>query len=205
VTGRRDLIEVTKGLPQTRAALRFARRCHRGQSRSTDGGPFIEHPLEVGRLLAGEGAADHVIAAGLLHDVLEKTTVGESELRNRFGSRVARLVAAVSEDETIRGYVARKAALRQQTAAAGPEALTIFAADKVSKVRELRAAISEAVGRGERVDASLLPPRRLAHFRHCVGMLEERLGDSALVELLRVELAGLYHDYRGSAEISRVG
>jgi hypothetical protein len=159
----------------------------------------------VGSLLAGAGAADHVIAAGILHDVLEKTTVSKAKLKQQFGSRVARLVAAVSEDEAIAGYVARKAALRQQAAAAGSEALAIFAADKVSKVRELRAAISDATSRGKPFDRSLLPPRRLQHFRNTLGMLEERLGDSPLVERLRIELAGLDHDHRGSAETSRVG
>ena len=97
----------------------------------------------------------------------------------------------MSEDATIPGYKQRKAALRQRVAAAGPEALTIFAADKVSKVRELRSAIATAARRPERIEESLLPPRRLAHFRHCLGMLEERTGDSPLVEQLRAELVGL--------------
>jgi (p)ppGpp synthase/HD superfamily hydrolase len=71
-----------------------------------------------------------MIAAGLLHDVLEKTDASSTELTPRFGSRIAHLFRAVSEDETISGYQRRKAALRQQAAAAGPEGLVIFAADK---------------------------------------------------------------------------
>ncbi|MFL5823097.1 MAG: HD domain-containing protein [Solirubrobacteraceae bacterium] len=148
MTGTWGSVDSAGGLPRTRAALRFARRCHSGQYRATDGAPFIEHPLEVGCLLAGSGAADHVIAAGVLHDVLEKTTVTEAELHARFGPEVTSLVCAVSEDQSIKGYVKRKAALRQQAAGAGPDALFVFAADKLSKVRELRAAI--AAGRGPR-------------------------------------------------------
>lgn len=156
----------------------------------------------MGWLLYRAGVPDHVVAAGVLHDVLEKTTVSVAELRTSFGSPVANLVSVVSEDERIAGYAQRKAALREQAAAAGPEALMIFAADKVSKVRELRAAISMAARRDERVEKSLFRPRRLAHYRNCLGMLEERLGDSPLVELLRTELAGLRSDLKAPAEIS---
>ena len=199
MTGRRRLPDVVARLPKTRAALEYAEREHAGQRRSTDGAPFIEHPLEVGWLLYRGGAPDHVIAAGVLHDVLEKTSVSVDELTAQFGSRIAELVRAVSEDEGITGYRRRKAALRQRAAAGGPEALRVFAADKVSKVRELRAAVATATRRHARVQESLLPPRRLEHFRHCLGMLEERLGDSPLVQLLRTELGELSHDLKAAA------
>lgn len=194
MTGRRPLPDLVARLPSTRAALEYAQRQHAGQRRSSDGAAFIEHPVEVGWLLYRAGAPDRVIAAGVLHDVLEKTDVGGAELGARFGSRIAQLVQAVSEDQTISGYRRRKAALRQQAAAAGPEALIIFAADKVSKVGELRAALSEAARQHQPRAESLVPPRRLAHFRHCLGMLEEQLGDSPLVLQLRTALAGLDHD-----------
>lgn len=202
LTGGRRLPDVARGLPETQAAIEFARLQHSGQRRSTDGAPFIEHPLEVGWLLDRAGKPDDVIAAGVLHDVVEKTAVSVEELRSRFGPRVAELVAAVSEDEKIRGYEQRKSALRRQVAVAGPEALTVFAADKVSKVRELRAAIAGASRRREPLGKSLVPPRRLTHFRRCLGMLEERLSKSPLVVQLRTELDGLRDDLRSHKEIS---
>jgi hypothetical protein len=104
---------------------------------------------------------------------------------------VTRLVVAVSEDEQISGYTQRKAALRQQVAAAGSDALMIFAADKVSKVRELRLAISRLVRQNIEPARSLLRPRRVAHYRRCLGMLEELSAESALVDQLRTELARL--------------
>src|SRR5207248_6842112 len=122
---------------------------------------------EVGWLLYRAGEPDGVIAAGVLHDVLEKTAVRGAELKTRFGLRIAELVAALSEDEGIRGYEQRKAALRRQVAVAGPEAMTVFAADKVSKVRELRAAVAGAERRRAPLEKSWVPPRRLAHFRAC--------------------------------------
>jgi (p)ppGpp synthase/HD superfamily hydrolase len=78
--------------------------------------------------------------AGLLHDTIEKTSTEAADLRRRFGVHVASLVVALSEDPAISGYSARKAALRDQVGAAGDEALMVFAADKVSKARELRMA-----------------------------------------------------------------
>ena len=136
--------ELIRGLPTTQAAIAYAERLHTGQRRKIDGSPFIEHPLEVASLLYHAGAPDHVIAAGVLHDTLEKTDATEAELAARFGARVAALVRAVTEDKRITSYAKRKAALREQAANAGQQALLVFAADKLSKVRELRLAARAA-------------------------------------------------------------
>jgi (p)ppGpp synthase/HD superfamily hydrolase len=173
-------------LPMTRRAISYAEQRHEGQRRSVDGAPFIAHPLEVACLLYGAGARDHVIAAGVLHDVLEKTDADAEDLRSRFGTRVATLVLAVSEDEHIRGYTKRKAALREQVAATGREALMVFAADKVSKVRELDLEYALPAERSAR--AAGRRDRGIAHYRHCLELLEELLGDSSLVTELRAEL-----------------
>ena len=158
--------------------MAYAQERHAGQRCTDDGAPFIEHPLEVGWLLYRAGAPDHVIAAGVLHDTIEKGGADVVELRRRFGARVASLVAAVSEDPGIRGYASRKAALRAQVATAGTEALMVFAADKVSKLRELSRARSPA----------RTAQRRLTHYRRCLELLEWRLSDSPLVIQLRAEL-----------------
>jgi (p)ppGpp synthase/HD superfamily hydrolase len=54
----------TERLPKTRAALKYARELHAGQSREADGAPFIVHPREVAELLYAAGAPDELIAAG---------------------------------------------------------------------------------------------------------------------------------------------
>ena len=72
-------------------ALEMARQAHAGQLRNGSGGmPYIEHPLAVAELLAGHGFAETVLAAGLLHDVVEESDVEVEEIRRRFGDRVAR-------------------------------------------------------------------------------------------------------------------
>jgi hypothetical protein len=178
-----------QGLPKTQAAVAYAKRAHDGQRRRVDGAPFIVHPLEVASRLYDAGAPDHLIAAGVLHDTIEKTHVVASDLRERFGSRVATLVLAVSEDEHITGYEQRKAALREQVARAGEEALMLFAADKLSKIRELRVGPTPARkshSGGAAITRSR--DRRLTHYRHCLALLEDQLPDSPLVKQLRTEL-----------------
>ena len=167
--------------PLARTALRFARQAHAGQRRKADGAAFILHPFEVASLLADAGAPDHVIAAGALHDVLEKTAATEADLRERFGGRIAALVSAVSENKRIAGYSARKAALRDQVASAGQEALTLFAADKISKARELHL---EGDTRSRH--------RRLAHYERCLALLQEHIPESPLVGALEAELEEAY-------------
>jgi HD domain len=171
-----------------RSAAEYARRVHAGQVRA-DGSEFILHPLEVGWLLVDAGAPDHLVAAGVLHDVLEKSDVRSSELRKRFGGRIAGLVAAVSDDDRIGGYGKRKAALRRQVAAAGEEALTLFAADKLSKLRELhRESVLNLDDPGAPARRRELRARRLRHYQRSLALLEERLSNSPLVGDLRDEL-----------------
>ena len=124
--------------PLTREALAFADQRHAGQKRDLDDLPFVTHPVEVACLLHEAGYADEVVAAGVLHDVVEDTDAELSDLEAHFGSRVAELVQAVTDDPSIEDDAERKAALRRQVAAAGECAAVIFAADKVSKAREFR-------------------------------------------------------------------
>jgi (p)ppGpp synthase/HD superfamily hydrolase len=172
----------TQGLPLTRAALEFALERHAGQVRGDHYAPFVQHPLEVASLLSLAGYDDAVVASGVLHDVLENTYTDVGELEDRFGETVAALVQVVSEDVSITQDQTRKAALRAQVARSPAQAAAIFAADKVSKVRELRARLSYGLspeGADHKVD----------HYEASLAMLEQRLGErNALVRQLRFEL-----------------
>ena len=171
-------------LPLARAAVDFASERHAGQRREADGAEFILHPIEVAALLERSGYPDHVVAAAVLHDVLEDTEVTRGELEQRFGPRVAELVAAVSEDPSIEDRAERKAALRAQVAAAGEDAAGVFAADKISKTRELRKRARR--GRFDRRDRA-----KLEHYEASLDLLYVALPGSWLVERLRAELEQL--------------
>jgi (p)ppGpp synthase/HD superfamily hydrolase len=103
VTPDRRVSEASQGFAKTLAALVYAEQLHAGQRREADGAPFILHLIEVCCLLDHARATDHVIAAGVLHDTIEKTAANAAELRARFGTRIATLVLAVSEDQSIVG------------------------------------------------------------------------------------------------------
>jgi (p)ppGpp synthase/HD superfamily hydrolase len=170
--------------PLTRDALAFASQRHAGQTREIDSIPFVTHPIEVACLLHEAGYSDEVVAAGVLHDVIEDTPVERSDLERRFGAEVAALVAAVSDDPTIEDDVERKAALRRQVAGAGPSAAVIFAADKVSKAREMR--LRHAHGQSRDSDGTVAE-----HYRESLEMLEDVIPGHELVERLRGELEAL--------------
>src|SRR4051812_28835458 len=179
---RTDFVERS---PMTREALDFAARRHDGQMRDDGDVPFVTHPVEVACLLHEAGYSDEVVAAGVLHDVLEDTDVERVELERRFGLRVAELVAAVTEDPSIEDRPRRKAALRDQVAHAGECAAVVFAADKVSKVRELRARARH--GRFQRTDEV-----KLEHYRASLEMLSELIPAHPLVGQLREELEAVH-------------
>jgi guanosine-3',5'-bis(diphosphate) 3'-pyrophosphohydrolase len=124
--------------PLVRRAYAFAEHAHRGQRRK-DGQAYISHPVRVARVLAGLGYGDDVVAAALLHDVVEDTPVSLAEVRQAFGARVAGLVDCVSEDMTLPG-AERKRDYRERVRVGSREARAICAADKVCNLDDLRVA-----------------------------------------------------------------
>jgi (p)ppGpp synthase/HD superfamily hydrolase len=170
-----------RGLPLTQAAVEFAWERHAGQRRLADGALFVLHPLEVASLLERSDYPDHVVAAAVLHDVLEDTDAERWELETRFGPDVSALVAVVSDDLSIPDEDDRRDDVRERVRRAGGYAPVVYAADKVSKVRELRILLltgftqEKANSKGD-------------HYRKCLAMLEETIPESRIVELLRFEL-----------------
>jgi len=145
---------------------------------------FLMHPVEVAALLARLGYSDDVVAAAVLHDVLEDTDAQRTDLQAVFGNRVAGLVALVSDDPSIPNEDGRKVDVRERVGTAGGDGLAVYAADKVSKVRELRMLIAGGLDRGT-TDV------KYRRYQASLAMLERHLGDAHLVELLRFELEAL--------------
>ena len=171
-----------------RAAVVYAEELHQGQRRESDDAPFVLHPLEVGALLHNTGHREVVVAAGILHDTVEDTEASLPQIAGRFGEEVAALVGALTEDPSIDDFAERKEALREQIAHVGPDATSIYAADKVTKVRELRARIA---AQPDLVHSSDRDHARLEHYRASLAMLEQITPEHALVRQLRFELEAL--------------
>mgnify|MGYP003304098900 CR=1 FL=1 len=77
-------------------AFKLAYEAHDGQFRAS-GEPYIIHPIAVADLLKEIGASGSVIAAGLLHDVVEDTGIALSEIEINFGLEVKILVEGVTK------------------------------------------------------------------------------------------------------------
>lgn len=77
-------------------AYHLAREAHTGQKRHT-GEPYITHPVAVATILAEIQMDKESIMAGLLHDVVEDTSVTKAEIARQFGDTVADLVEGVTK------------------------------------------------------------------------------------------------------------
>jgi guanosine-3',5'-bis(diphosphate) 3'-pyrophosphohydrolase len=183
-----------------RRAYDFAEAAHRGQRRKDDRA-FIAHPVRVARLLAARGYDEEVVAAALLHDVVEDTSVTLEEVRERFGDRVAELVACVTEDPGL-PTSERKRAYREGLRSSPQAARAICAADKVCNASDLREAAS--VGAEEvlaRFAGGL--DAQVQRFTAELSMLEESGTDRSLREAMQAELGVLRTQARRRADALR--
>ena len=77
-------------------AYQFASQYHSGQKRSS-GEPYMSHPLAVARILAGMRMDVVSIETGLLHDIVEDTSVTTADIQKNFGDEVAKCVDGVTK------------------------------------------------------------------------------------------------------------
>jgi (p)ppGpp synthase/HD superfamily hydrolase len=163
---------------------------HASQRRATDRALFLDHVVEVATLLHEAGFDDELVAAGLLHDAVERGTLTEERLRGAVGEDIASLVLSLTEDASIESFDQRKSALRDQVRAAGRSAVTIFAADKLSDIRGLRRGIDRF---GYSIEARMgtTIDGMAGHYRESVEMIEESHPRSSFVPALYEELERL--------------
>ena len=174
-----DVPEFARDSPLLEGAFRLAQAAHHGPRRAD--GTNIEHPVAVAALLSSEGYDENVVAAGLLHDVIEDTTTDIGEIDERFGPEVARLVHEMTEDPRIEPYENRKAEHRARIAR-DRRAAAIYAADKLAGARSMHddpASVSDA---------------RLQHYLASFDELCARYPDLPFLVELRGELRRLEHE-----------
>lgn len=88
-----------KGLTLLDRAIIFATKAHSGAKRKGTNVPYIVHPIEAAAIVSAMTDDQEVIAAAVLHDVLEDTEATEEDLLARFGRRITELVVDESEDK----------------------------------------------------------------------------------------------------------
>lgn len=174
----------------TERARALAEAEHEGQRRKANHQPYLDHVSVVAEMLSERRYDDEVVAAALLHDTVEHTSVEADQVRGEFGDRIADLVAAMTDREEIEPFDARKDEHRGRIEAAGRDACAIYAADKVAGIREARDGFEEV---GPEVEERLgnTLATRFAVWEADLEMLETVSPPLELAVILREELSSL--------------
>lgn len=120
-------------------AAAFAARKHRDQRRKdAESSPYINHPLELARVLAEVGGVTDVatLCAALLHDTIEDTATSEQELAQCFGPEIAALVSEVSDDKSL-PKAQRKRLQVEHAATISTKAKRVKLADKICNLTDV--------------------------------------------------------------------
>ena len=120
-------------------ALQFAIHRHAGQSRRGTGLPYITHPIGVSYLVAQFKQSKHLqelVAAAILHDVLEDTDTTYAEIEETFTPLVASLVLELTSDPVEIRKVGKSEYLKRKMLAMSSYALTIKLADRLHNLSD---------------------------------------------------------------------
>lgn len=180
--------------PNLELALRFAALAHVDQRRKDTKVPYITHPMQVAWLLQRAGFTDEdVLAAALLHDVVEDCEVSLAQLRDEFSPAVADLVAALSERKRDvqgqkRSWEDRKREHLEHLAAAAPGAKAIALADKLHNLATIRLDLQA----GQDVWSRFNAPRErlLDYYSRVIAACEDRTDprNARLADACRAEV-----------------
>ena len=146
-------------------AHEVAAEAHRGQVRKT-GDPFISHPLTVARMVAEYGLDQDAIAAALLHDTVEDTSLTIGDLTAQFGSEIASMIDGVTKLDRVRfsnREEAQAATIRKMVIAMAQDVrvLIIKLLDRLHNIRTAHALRDEKQRRVARETLDVYAP--LAH------------------------------------------
>ncbi len=120
-------------------ALDQAAVWHKDQFRKYPGVevPYVSHLAGVAAILSRHGFTEEVVAAGVLHDVIEDCDVSKDEIAKLFGERVATLVDHVTEQDKTLPWEERKRLYLEHFAHEPWEAQAITLADKIDNFESI--------------------------------------------------------------------
>ena len=123
-------------------AILYATKAHEGTVRKGGTLPYIIHPLETMAMVATITSDQELLAAALLHDVVEDTGISIDDIRREFGERVAKLVDAETSRDIkgishIDSWQQRKQAALDRLTTASREAQIVALGDKLSNMRAI--------------------------------------------------------------------
>jgi (p)ppGpp synthase/HD superfamily hydrolase len=127
--------------PRFERAFLFAAEKHAGQVRKASTTPYIAHLMGVAALTLEYGGDEAMAIAALLHDVVEDCGGSPmlKEVKRRFGSRVAKIVAGCtdSDGDPKLPWRERKESYIRHLKTANAETRLVSAADKLNNVRSI--------------------------------------------------------------------
>lgn len=129
-------------------ALQVATQAHDGQYRKNTKIPYIMHPVAVGMILMKAGYEDELVAAGILHDTVEDTSLTLNEIKQWFGPKIGVIVDGCSEPNKSLSWEQRKEHTIQFLVSAPEEIRIVACADKLHNVRSI---LNDFVLEGEEV------------------------------------------------------
>ena len=120
-------------------ALDFATKAHGNQVRKYTGEPYTNHLVEVMNIVRTVKSDDSMLAAALLHDTIEDTSVTEADVKKEFGDRIAKLVVELTDISKPEdgNRATRKAMDRDKLAKVSDDAQTIKLADLISNGKDI--------------------------------------------------------------------
>ena len=172
-------------------AMLFAMEAHRGGVRKGTSKPYILHPVETLQILSAMDADINLMAAGLLHDTLEDTPVTLLDIYDRFGTDVAALVNAHTEDKRNIWYM-RKLHTVTELPRENIRQKMLTIADKVANLRSMYADYKQL---GDELWARFNAPKHLQAWYYsklCDGLAE--LQNFSETEDIYWEMTRLYKD-----------
>jgi guanosine-3',5'-bis(diphosphate) 3'-pyrophosphohydrolase len=126
-------------IAQVLKAAQFAAEKHRHQRRKdAHASPYINHPIELAKLLANEGGITdaEVLCAALLHETIEDTETTAEELRAEFGDAITDIVLEVTDDKML-SKEDRKRLQIEHAPHASHKAKLVKLADKICNLRDI--------------------------------------------------------------------
>jgi len=175
-------------------AYRFASQYHSGQKRAS-GEPYMSHPLAVAKILADMRMDLVSIETGLLHDIVEDTSVTAADIQKGFGDEVARCVDGVTKLSKINFFSAedRQAESYRKMLLAMVNDIRVIIVKLADRLHNMRTLGSLSSERRERISRETLEIYSPIAHRLGMGKVRGELED----------LAFQYLDPEAYTEISR--
>jgi len=183
-------------------AVIFACQQHDGMLRKGTDLPYIVHPAEVLAIASAMTNDPEILAAAVLHDVIEDCGVKESELEARFGARVTRLVLSEtqkSDGDPFATWDARKKEAIARIARGGRSVKLIALADKLSNMRAIHRDYDQDSDRMFLRFHQHDKTRHAWYYRSMVSLLKEEFGETDAWRELSAHVDHVFAGIRANA------